>query len=255
MTTWTQANLHLAPETSAEPALTEHILPAMARLAPAWWFIRKDPVRLRWSAGSDERLPADIAAAFDALQPAQVTSWNLAVYEPEIGAFGGADAMTAAHVWFCADSRHLATALTIPDFAGHRATYAMLLAVHLMRAAGLDWWEQGDVWAKLTVLRPRTTPDAERHHSDVEALITRDPWQRPNPRLEPHSAWFDAATQLGETLAHLAALGRTSRGLRALLAQHLVHHWNRIGLPSQQQGDLVAATRATVFGTTIEEHP
>lgn len=250
MTAWHQVNLHLT--NADETVLTGRILPIFTSTEAPWFFIRKHPLRLRWAPDHPGSVPSEIHTVLDALMPETITAWNPAIYEPETHAFGGDDAMAAAHAFFHADSRHLACALTDPDFTANRATYSTLLAAHLIRSAGLDWWEQGDVWAKLTAMRTTTNQPDSAWQSRLAALITRDPWQHPDPRLKPHRPWFDAAADLGDTLADLAGLGRTTRGLRALLAHHIIFHWNRIGLPVEHQARLAAAARTTYFGAPEE---
>ncbi|WP_199034717.1 thiopeptide-type bacteriocin biosynthesis protein [Glycomyces salinus] len=253
MTAWHQVNLHLA--STAETVLTDRILPIFTAAAAPWFFIRKHPFRIRWAPPDPATQPEAIHATLDGLVPETITAWNPAIYEPETHAFGGPEAIAAAHDFFHAESRHLATALTESDFTASRATYSTLLAAHLMRAAGLDWWEQGDIWARITSMRTTTTEPNQAWRTRLAALLTRDPWQQPNPRLEPHRSWFDATAKLGSSLAELTASGRTTRGLRALIAHHLIFHWNRTGIPTKQQAHLAAAARTIYFGTPEEARP
>ena len=83
----------------------------------------------------------------------EITSWTSGIYEPETTAFGGPHGIRAAHLLFHHDSRHLlASAAQAAPGPGRRET-SVLLCTALLRAAGLDWYEQADVWAKVAALR------------------------------------------------------------------------------------------------------
>jgi protein-L-isoaspartate(D-aspartate) O-methyltransferase len=64
--------------------------------------------------------------------------------------------MDIAHALFHQDSQHLlARAAQIESSpALGRSEATVLLYSAMLRAAGLDWFEQGDVWAKIATLRP-----------------------------------------------------------------------------------------------------
>ena len=90
-----------------------HLAPHLAvveaeRVVDAWFFIRKRPCwRLRYrpaAPATEDR----IGQHLDELAVSrQIIRWTAAVYEPEIHAFGGVKAMTAAHSLFHCDSRCL----------------------------------------------------------------------------------------------------------------------------------------------------
>jgi thiopeptide-type bacteriocin biosynthesis protein len=63
--------------------------------------------------------------------------------------------MAAAHRLFHADSRHILAYLAQAG-GGHRRELGVILATALMRAAGQDWYEQGDIW--------RRPPRTQRAH-------------------------------------------------------------------------------------------
>jgi len=62
------------------------------------------------------------------------------------------------------------------------------------------------------------------------------------------SGWAAAFEHAGTTLAGAARDGTLTRGLRAILAHHVIFHWNRIGLTSRTQGILATAATQAVFG-------
>lgn len=109
-------------------------------------FLRKGgKLRLRVAGG--EAAAPRLAEILDTLTSAgAITGWTPGIYEPEVAAFGGPAAMTDAHRLFCADSR---AALALagqprPPGAGPRER-AVLLVSTMIRSAGLDWFEMGDV--------------------------------------------------------------------------------------------------------------
>lgn len=72
----------------------------------AWWFMNKQPWRLRGRQPGD---PIVWGVLSDLVHTGQVKQWIPAIYEPETAAFGGPAAMDIAHELFYADSRHLQT--------------------------------------------------------------------------------------------------------------------------------------------------
>ena len=52
----------------------------------------------------------------------------------------------------------------------------------------------------------------------------------------------------GSELADLSDSGQLHRGLRDVLAHHVIFAWNRIGLPYATQATLTAAAKTVIFG-------
>lgn len=68
-------------------------------------------------------------------------------------AFGGDAGMNLAHELFCADSRAVLNLLRNGESGLGRRELSLLLCSILMRAAGLEWYEQGDVWHRVALER------------------------------------------------------------------------------------------------------
>lgn len=123
-----------------------------------------------------------IRQRLDTLRDAgRIASWVETIYEPEIYAFGGAAAMDLAHRLFHADSRHILAhfrATTSTGRSDQRRELSILLCSILMRGAAQDWYEQGDIWARVTenrALPPDTPSDRLRGmESDLRQLMTVD---------------------------------------------------------------------------------
>ncbi|MGH3872679.1 MAG: thiopeptide-type bacteriocin biosynthesis protein [Pseudonocardiaceae bacterium] len=185
----------------------------------------------------------------------RIASWVETSYEPETHAFGGAAAMNLAHQLFHVDSRHILAylAATSADRGYRRRELSILLCSILMRGAGQDWYEQGDIWARVAehrTLPPDTPPDRLRTmESDLRQLMTvnASPLMQENGPLTGLSDWAAAFTDAGQELRHLACNGTLSRGIRAVLAHHIIFHWNRIGLPHTTQSILANAATAVVL--------
>jgi protein-L-isoaspartate(D-aspartate) O-methyltransferase len=125
-----------------------------------------------------------------------------------------------------------------------RRELTILLCSVLLRAAELDWFEQGDVWARVLLHRSgehaaslATRPGSLR--SAMHRLMTVDASPSgtlveggPLAALSGWSAEFERAGQL---LADLARRGALERGLRAVLTHHVIFHWNRLGLSYAEQ--------------------
>ncbi|MGH3943402.1 MAG: thiopeptide-type bacteriocin biosynthesis protein [Pseudonocardiaceae bacterium] len=257
---WHQYLIEFTDRATAEQTTAHELAPALNQAQYAgeldtWWYIRKTPAwRLRYRPTDPDTTMVD-TLLIDLAASGHIASWTRGIYEPETLAFGGHAAMTVAHTLFHQDSQHFlaraAEAKSSPAL-GQRETTVLLYSA-MLHAAGLDWFEQGDVWAKVTALRPAshthyTAPErAEGLSQAIRRLMTADP--RSVPDLLPES-WLTAFDAAGQQLAALARHGRLERGIRAVLAHHFVFHANRAGLSGADQINLAALAVATVFHTT-----
>ena len=256
---WQQLNITFPDPATAQDVAARHLAPALTCAQEAgaldqWWFVRKQPWKLRYladrTARTVEQLLTHLAAA------GQVSTWATAIYEPEARAFGGLAAMDIAHRLFHHDSRYLLAYTTDPatQALGQRETTVLLPGV-LLRGARLDWYEQGDVWAKVAQLRPRDDTGITHEHITrltpaMARLMTTDTHRlcAPSRPLTGYSQWAEAFQLAGHALADLAQDGKLQRGLRAVLAHHVIFHANRAGLPVSDQAALAALAAAAVFG-------
>jgi protein-L-isoaspartate(D-aspartate) O-methyltransferase len=261
MPQWCQYNIEFPDRDTAARVAAADLLPALlaaqdAGLLHGWWFIRKQPWKLRYlpdtpAADAMTGLLSELTAA------GQITSWAPGVYEPETLAFGGPHGISIAHDLFHRDSHHILARAARPGAPtlGQRETTVMLCSV-MLRAAGLDWYEQGDVWATLASLRPaaairpaQTAALAPAMHrlmtTDARSLCAAG---HDSP-LAGCDEWITAFEDAGQALASLARHGRLSRGLRAVLAHHILFHANRAGLPATDQAALAALAARNTFGT------
>lgn len=249
-TLWKQVNIAFPGDDPRERE--RHAVGHLARVLPgaeergliaSWFFIRKDRWRIRY-------LPAD-AGGRDGGCPVhplltQGVDWTSDIYEPEIHAFGGPAAMDTAHELFHADSRHLLTFLN--GTPTDRRERSLILCTAFMRAAGLDFSEQGDVWARIAQQRsplrgPLPDPATwARFTSDVHQLLLGK--ARPEAIT---GGWLTAFEDAGRQLRLLRESGRLTRGIRAVTALHVIFHWNRIGIPGADQAMLAQAAKDAVF--------
>ncbi|ANW19636.1 thiopeptide-type bacteriocin biosynthesis protein [Streptomyces clavuligerus] len=255
---WHQVNIAFPDWTRAEHTALAHLAPLLFAAEnegaiTVWFHIRKRPCwRLRYlpSTGAHLRIGREL----DALAAAgHITGWTPIVYEPEVHAFGGAEAMETAHRFFHHDSRGLLTHLRDDEAAGgHRREISLLLCSTLMRAADLDWYEQGDVWARVAAHRlpPAGQQSTARQRAAVHRLITvdTDDQSHDHDLLARTTEWARAYTATGRELISLTAAGALHRGLRDVLAHHVIFAWNRLGLPYATQAALAATAKDVVFG-------
>jgi protein-L-isoaspartate(D-aspartate) O-methyltransferase len=254
---WRQVNLTWATWQDAEAMATRHLAPLLttaeaAGVLTAWWFIRKrETWRLRLL-----RTPGDATTAFLAhllatlTEHAALRAYAEVVYEPETRRFGGPQAMDIAHAFFHADSHHVLTHLAdTPNGNDHRREIGVRLATRMMTAAGQDLYEQGDVWAAVAEHR---TPDSSPTFPSpgtlaaVQTLITAQDDIAASP-LTRTPAWPSSHEQAGRALASLAHSGQLTRGLRAVLTDHLLFTFNRLGIPAADQAVLATAASNAVF--------
>lgn len=256
---WYQVRLAFptgADSSAIEQAAAAELAPRLERLETigtigSWWFLRKTPgLRLRVSPSS---AAPTIDAVCELLSTSGVlASWCPSRYEPEVVAFGGRDGMAIAHELFAADSRHVLAYLRDPHPAIGRAELSVVLCTTLLRGAGTEWFESGDVWQRVARYRP--TPDTGASTGlgeQLRVLLGHDPRPdgplfREGGPLERYAPWATAFERAGQALAAAASKGRLRRGLRATLAHHVIFHWNRIGMHTALQA-LLATTATEVI--------
>ncbi|WP_455771916.1 thiopeptide-type bacteriocin biosynthesis protein [Streptomyces malaysiensis] len=184
--------------------------------------MNKQPWPLRYRAAESSPLVESLLS--DLVDDGTVQSWVPGNYEPETAAFGGTKAMYTAHDLFHEDSRHLLSYQPGPGRLGRRES-AVLLISAMMRGANLDWFEQGDVWAKAAALRLATEALApERVAALVPAmqkLMTVDTRGlcRPNGPLFAYTEWVAAFERWSDWRRRHQARSRTSHYRRQVASQ------------------------------------
>jgi thiopeptide-type bacteriocin biosynthesis protein len=263
---WRQVYVEFTDWDASERAFSRSLAPLLRQaqqngMIDGWWFMRKHPcwrVRIQPAEGGEE--DAFFRRALDALAAdGTISGWRAGVYEAEEAAFGGPEGMTAAYDLFTADSRAVMDLITTPgDGSGlGRRELSVLLCAALLRGAGLEWYEQGDAWHRVTRERPLPADvPAERLPGMAGSLRTlvvagaspgREVLQPQGPAAHAAS-WADDFRRAGEALGALARAGTLQRGPRDILAYHVIFHWNRLGLPARQQAILARAARDAILG-------
>ncbi|MER6360279.1 thiopeptide-type bacteriocin biosynthesis protein [Kitasatospora sp. NPDC001527] len=259
-TCW-QAYIQFTDWPTAETVAARQLAPALhaaEATGATWWFIRKHPCwRLRLH--HDPRRgdgPAAVADVLDALAADGAVRWWTGRYEPETLAFGGEDAMIVAGGLFHADSHAILQHSESEPWPLGRRELSVLLCTTMFHAAGLEWYEMGDVWQRVGQERPlpdRVSLDRlPRLTNQIRQLLLAD--------TEPAGAlfhdggpaafaahWAGAFRKAGTALGAAARAGTLERGLRRVLAYHVIFHWNRLGIPHTAQGVLARAARDAVF--------
>ncbi|WP_325176101.1 thiopeptide-type bacteriocin biosynthesis protein [Streptomyces mobaraensis] len=259
---WRQLYIQFTDWDKAEQTATDHIAPVLElaqqdRLITGWWFMRKHPCwRMRLLPAPKAQFPPALADTLDALTAdGRVHRWWPGIYEPESAAFGGDTSMTIAHTLFHSDSRAILT--TARGELGRREL-SLLLCATMMRAAGLEWYEQGDVWHRVSQERP-LPPDVPvakvqamagslRHLLLADTSPTSTMLQS-DRTLKPAIDWVRAFRDAGKDLGTAAREGTLDRGLREVTSYHVIFHWNRIGLPARTQSVLAHAARTAILHT------
>ncbi|MEU5537324.1 thiopeptide-type bacteriocin biosynthesis protein [Streptomyces sp. NPDC020362] len=262
-TGWYQVYVTFADYPSAARAFRTHLLPALSgEDVDAWWFVRKYPCwRLRVQPAPAVEVEHTITSTQQALDSAVswrvVKQWRTSLYEPESIAFGGLTGMKIAHRLFHADSMGV---LTFDQLAERRmdglldAKAASLLILALfLRAAGLEWGEQGDVWGQVEAKRPlpaNVPIDKVRSMTDsMRKLLTLAPGPLlTDGPLAPLRDWAQGMEAAGKSLADAAEKNCLGLGLRSILARHIIFHWNRLGFSPDQQAVWSRAAREALLG-------
>ncbi|ADP84912.1 thiopeptide-type bacteriocin biosynthesis protein [Pseudofrankia inefficax] len=262
-TAWRQIYLRFSDWQHADQVAAAHLVRILDDAErhgqiSTWWFMRKHPCwRLRLHP-TRPGPPATIEAALDQLvADGHLDAWRPGVYEPETAAFGGGIAMDIAHALFAADSRG-ALDLAITDGPGvGRRELSLLLLSALLRGAGLEWYERGDLFDRVCTERalPREVP-AEKIADLSETLATLlradtrpdGPLFGPGGPVASQARWAEACATAGRALADANRSGLLHRGLRDVLSYHAIFHWNRLGLPTRTQALLAHAARQAILG-------
>ena len=251
---WRQVNLRFPDPGDAEQAAVKVLVPVLRDLdVAAWFFVRKAPYwRIRFHA--DPATTASMSAALDGLTVrGQIKDWTPSVYEPETRAFGGEAGMRVAHELFVDDTAHvlayLAHRQARPSGPDQREQVSILLAALLHRAAGLDWYEQGDVWERIAHHRSTATAPTAEDVSATRRLLTADTTRlvENNDALAWIAPWAAAYATAGHRLREHHQRGELTRGIRAVLAHHALFAWNRIGLGPQAQARIAHTAARAVF--------
>jgi thiopeptide-type bacteriocin biosynthesis protein len=256
---WYQVRVQFTDWAAAETVGVTTLGPALDRLradgaVAGWWFLRKHPCwRLRL-------LRADIAAVDRVLDELTGTGviarWWPTVYEPETAAFGGPAGMDTVHDLFCADSAGVLDYLRQDTPGLGRRELSILLLSGLMRAAGLDAFECGDVFNRVARLRPAPSEaDTARFDTLVDNVrvllsipdLADSTLFTPDGPVAHAAPWLTAFGTMGRQLGHDAAEGHLDRGLRAILTHVVVFHWNRFGLSATSQGILASAATTALL--------
>ncbi|MEV6527864.1 thiopeptide-type bacteriocin biosynthesis protein [Longispora sp. NPDC051575] len=253
---WFNARVQVADWADAESAFATVIGPLLDQLpgSPGWWYLRKYPcwrIRIRTDRHQEVRAVLD-----DLVDQHVVAAWTPGVYEPEDVAFGGPAGTAAVHGLFCADSANvLAYSRLDPPPIGRRELSLILIRT-LQDHAGLDPFEAGDVFARLARSRPAPVGEQRQQIDDLATrmlpLLTLDPQYRaqlfaPAGALHVAAAWRGAFETAGRQLGEAATAGHLDRGLRAILAQLVIFHWNRLHLTAAAQGVLARAATAALL--------
>ncbi|MET9184978.1 methyltransferase, FxLD system [Streptomyces tendae] len=234
-TAWWHASVAFpAPHADAAQALST------ALAGHRFHFLRKD-------AGVRLRTEQPVSGLLDQLVADRVIAgWTGGVYEPETHAFGGPEGMEVAHDVFCADSP---AALAETGAPSTRERSVMLLSA-MIRGAGLDPFEAGDVYAQWAALRHPVTPPQgparEQAVSAMRRLMNADAALRPDAEAgwgERVAAFEDA----GRRLRRLAADGRLIRGIRGVIAHHAIFAFNRAGVSAEGQAATAWLGRRVAF--------
>ncbi|MER7305549.1 methyltransferase [Streptomyces griseoluteus] len=257
-TDWWQTYLHFTDWQNADTTFTTHVLPILREAATdGWWYTRKHPCwRLRLQVQPVGGAKPAIGAGFDRLvSDGHLQRWWPSIYEPETPAFGGKTSMTAAHALFVTDSREIQQLRQRHDLTVGPRELSVLLCTIMMRAARLEWYEQGDVWDRVVTTEHRSAiSDVPAERLDARAceirtllLADSDALLRYGGPLESVTEWAAAFRSAGQALAHGVQNGSLDRGLRQVLSYHVIFHWNRLGFSMRGQSILAWAARAAIL--------
>lgn len=266
---WHQVNIEFADYPTAELTFLTYLLPPLRQATDtgtvgSWWFVRTYPCWCLRVAPGQEATAEDVSerlvrALDSAVSWGVVKRWWSTLYEPETTAFGGPEGIGIAHDLFHADSVGALDYLLGTSTADNRIldarTTSFLVISHFLRAAGQEWNDLGDVWARVEAKRPlpddvpmeRVTAVAGtlREHLATDTSLT----VANTNGLAPYADWTAGMRHGGQALALAGNAGRLGLGIRSILARHILVHWNRMGFTARQQGIWARAAREAILGS------
>ncbi|MEU7753671.1 methyltransferase, FxLD system [Micromonospora sp. NPDC049171] len=255
---WRQVNLTFADWQTAEQYAATRLAPALTSaddsgVITAFWFIRKTQTwRLRLLPG--DRQARVYALLADLTTDDRIRGVTEPIYLPEAYAFGGDQAMSVAHTLFHVDSRHILGHLAAGG--AHRRELGVVLATRLMRAAGLEFAEQGDVWRHLAIRRHQSNkpgPSPQLIAAVQRLLLAAD--DAPGTPLAATPQWPQAHARAGADLGFLDRHGALTRDLRGVLTHHLLFLFNRLGISAADAWLLAtAATHVTLHHSSTDAY-
>ncbi|MEU3118545.1 thiopeptide-type bacteriocin biosynthesis protein [Micromonospora chalcea] len=253
---WIHVHIRPVDWNTAETAIRTQVALHLDQLdgQTGWWFLRKHPY---WRIRIRDAHPEAVRALLDDLTTnGAIAGWKPGIYEPETGAFGGDTAMAIVHELFCADSRGVLQYSGRPTPPIGRRELSLLLIRALLHHAGLDWYETADVFDQVAQMRPAPaaadTIRVERLATQMRPLLALPTvahaamFTSGGPCTDDE-AWHAAFVAAGRKLAETEHIGRLRRGIRAVLAQIVIFHWNRLDLPAHVQGILAHAATAAIL--------
>lgn len=225
-----------------------------AGLVGQFWFMNKPPgMRLRFFVPDPaSRVESRIISTLDhARQRGMLADYEFGVYDEETHQFGGAAGLAIFHEFSTYDS------LGILRFKELRAagdatideTVLSLLVVNdLFAAVAGDAWEQWDIWCEMRLTgrlfeRDREATDALREDlAENQELLRSLLFRRDEVIAELHpteatlvETYAQGNRRVARALEQACRERKLSYGPRKLLPFFVVFHWNRIGLPIDEQ--------------------
>src|SRR5699024_9648552 len=102
--------------------------------------------------------------------------------------------------------------------------------------------------------QPDNTVHSRHLSTQLQTLLSHEPHPSGplfgnNGPLHTFTSWAHAFHDTGRTLAYLNSRGTLQRGLRSILAHHVIFHWNRFGLDTRTQGILAHEAAARILGS------
>jgi thiopeptide-type bacteriocin biosynthesis protein len=261
---WLQLYIEYDDWASADTTAVSNLCPILDRAQAqghitAWWFIRKYPcwrVRLRIQQPTTDVANTVAKPLNELVASGRLARWWTGIYEAETAAFGGPQGMATAHELFEADSHAVLTRPAQPTGELGPRELSVLLCTVLMRGAGLEWYELGDVWNRVTKERPLpadVTPDrllptaADLRHLLLADTTPSGPLFTTGGPAEPAAQWAAAFHKAGKELGAASRTGTLTRGLRDILAYHVIFHWNRLGLSVRMQSALAWSAQTAIL--------
>jgi thiopeptide-type bacteriocin biosynthesis protein len=218
-----------------------------------WWLNKHDPsgpalrVRILIAPRMRAEIEKIVAQQLARLQ----RDFRVLRYEPELRLFGGSEGMAAAHDHFCADSAFLAAWAQCEEPLSRPIIpegLSLAFIFHMLRASGLDLFEQWDVFDRVYDKR-EIGGGGENVFPFFQKLAAKVVGARPDRIFELYGGQKarlinrhrDFLEGFGYRTGSTYFEGRLDCGLREFFVPIILFHWNRIGMNALRQSGLSCA--------------
>lgn len=217
-----------------------------------FWYVRKKDVsyhirlRIMTNIIYKTKLSSKIKREISKLDIEGITQ---SVYEPEVCLFGGEAGMKLAHEFFSIDSEFILKFLSHIDIDKLISldSVSLWLWQSLIKEMNFDLYERWDIWNKVWQLRrfEETESSSTQHYQEKLSKLFLLNLETISDPVGQHIALYNSMyIKWGKKLVQSDRNGLLNRGIRQLIAIHIIFSWNRMGFGNEKQRILASIMKS-----------